>query len=1328
MPLNFRGLDLYNAINRLLPGKCAVSQNVRAYSGGGVQFRNLLTDPISYPFIESPSPAMSSTGTPGWTTPANATSATLFTTTSSATFSTLNGTISGLSIPSGAIINGIGFSFDALNSPNFSNTVVGSITVNSVSSTGQASGLIPAAAGPLSLGGATSLWGLTITPAFLNAGWSFQFITNGALSSTISLNNLVVTIYYTAPFVAPSPIHSIRRLNDSTPNGPASGYTLIVGAGENIYAGEDEVATGLSGNPVSIIPFRPNTSVQPWAYIGDSAPQGNVTIDTQYLVTTGPHANAPVDFISNGLLKIRSDGRGYKSGVKEPQLAPVVSTQNTSVTSTGTLEATAVPWNNYTGANSDYNFGQTDAYNGQPGGIAPFDGTVWFAVDVLNASFVTITSLTGSATINGGTKTPSSLGPSPSTATNPGHYIMTKGTGATPPATATVVVGAFTDGNGNVIPAGVAPLFIPSVVDVGAVIGVSDAITVPFGAVAFQIGINSTGNTYSANSGSFALSVTVTTNALPSVTSILGLLLLYYWGDSPNSGGVASYLWKNPDDPSGSGPVRSISNANGSVSNNSFVFDATFTAGLPGLPGVGNENQAMQWTTLTPESVASGSIPVFPSPLITTYPNNTNYDNFNFCVFGNIYFPQAGNYTFVLTNHDDIIWGIGGGVTLVSATPSGSGESGSVGLSSSGQTITVVNGYPLLPRQNYSSGEGGDYAQTTVVVSVPSAGIYPIEIDYDYWFHSGRILLLDASPTPGAGATIIPPLPSNVRQDVQYRYVYRSSATGATSNPSPESAAETIPVTANTITSIWSPDPQVDVVDYYRIDSVTADFTYVATGPNDDLGTVPGTNTPITDSLTDTELGTQLLDFSNFEPFPSIDLPQKGVVNVSGGVITWVSGGAIGGSATGFNLRWLAGTTILIGSPTSLAYIFIARPTSTTTVTIPGVPDGTNLAYEIPQPILANQPLPILFGPTDNINFTFGLGDPLRPGTLYWCAGSNLDAAPDTNQLDVCSPSEPLMGGDMSGGRGVLFSITRGWVIMPNFYNATATSTGVEGSTWTLQATAITRGLFMPRCVSVEGSGKIFFRVSDGIHMSPGGGASKSITDDDLYPLFPHENEDGGTSVPQPVTREGVTVYPPDDTQPQLQKFKVIGQYLYYDYVGTDDIPHTMVFDIDNLGFVWDLYDPPATCHAANDGVSTQGTIVGCEDGTVRLMASEGTETGTAIIMSPAIGGKGWQHARQVIVEYSSTATITLTLFPADSGSGSYGPPPMTLPNTSGALTKLKLDSGPAPNKWRLAWFMFSSTEPFTINLDGFVCYVKDWGSSGPYKPMQPFAGEGGGG
>jgi hypothetical protein len=994
---------------------------------------------------------------------------------------------------------------------------------------------------------------------------------------------------------ASSAIHTICRLNDSTPNGPAGGYTILFGAGTVLYAwnptmGVVIVGTGFSGNPLSIIPFRPNASVQPWAYIGDNSQ--SVVINTQFALN-----GTPTTFSCFGQIKVRSDALAYKTGIQEPPLAPTVTTESSGETFTGTLAATAIPWTNYSGQNPNYDYGELNGLP-NPGTPNPVDGTAPFIVDCANATTITITALSGSATINGGTKTPTSAGRAVGP-TNPGGYVQVAGS-PTPPGTVSVVVGAFTDGAGNVIPAGVAPLYVPSVVDVGAAFTGATQIQVPAGAQAFQVGINSTGDTFNANSGSFAISVTVTTAALPPYAGILGNLSLFYWGDSPSSGPVASYIWKNPGDPGGGTP-RSTSNANGNTTGNSFIFDATFTAGIPSTPGVGNPSVPMQWSALSPESAVIGSAPVFAAPITTTYPSSTTFNNFNFVVYGKLYIPAAGLYTFVLTNHDDVIWGIEG-CTLISATASGTGEGGSVGLSNSGQTITVAQGYPLLPRQGYTSGEAGNFAQTTVIVSFAASGTYGIELDYDYWNHSGRILLLEGSPTPGTSATIIPPLTNAVRTSVSYAGVYRSSITGAESNPSPITTPQTTPVLANTVSLPYSPDPQVDKCDYYRQDAGLANYTYVGTGPN----TTPPT--PITDALTDLEAANnQILQFTNYEPVPSIDLPEAGVVNVSGGLITWVSGNQ-------FNTRWLPGTIILIGSPTQLPYIFISRPTSVTTVLIPGVPDGTNLTYNIAEPILANQPLPYMFGPTDNINYAFAVGDPLRPGTLYWSSGSNLDAWPDTNQMDVTDPSEPLVNGVMSGGIGVLASIRRFWIIAPNFFNALATVTGTSGSTWTLQATSIDRGLYIPRCLAVEGGGRIFFRVDDGIHISNRGASSKSITDEDLYPLFPHEND----TAPVATTIAGNTVYPPDDTQPELQKFSIQNGYLYYDYVGIDSNPHTLTFDIAAKGWVWDLYNPPATIHAPNEGESIGSTLVGCADGSVRTLSSAGTESATAIVLTPA--------------------------------------------------------------------------------------------------------------
>ena len=114
-------------------------------------------------------------------------------------------------------------------------------------------------------------------------------------------------------------------------------------------------------------------------------------------------------------------------------------------------------------------------------------------------------------------------------------------------------------------------------------------------------------------------------------------------------------------------------------------------------------------------------------------------------------------------------------------------------------------------------------------------------------------------------------------------------------------------------------------------------------------------------------------------------------------------------------------------------------------------------------------------GPTDNINYVLTVGDKLRPGTIYWCAGSNLDAWPDTNQADLTDPSEALVNVAMAAGYAVVFTIKRGFVYTPNFFNALATVTGTSGSTWTQQATTISvafsfRGAWRSRAAETSSS------------------------------------------------------------------------------------------------------------------------------------------------------------------------------------------------------------------------------------------------------------------
>lgn len=1051
-------------------------------------------------------------------------------------------------------------------------------------------------------------------------------------------------------------VMSIARMNDTTPSGPGSGYTLIsADADGNLWNGSTIVATGLSGNRVSLAPFQPNQSVQPWMYVGDTAAAGSVTVSDS--------------FTCSGMVKVRSDGVARKTGITEPQSAPVVGINTVSVMQWLSLPATTPPWTNIGGVNADYDYSGTD---NQP----PFPATISTPVA---ESTVTLT-VTGTATVNGTAGTAPGAS-QPLSGGYPGHFI----------ASPVTVVFAFTDASGNILAQSSLAGAPPVVGNVGA----GATLTVPAGAAQLQIGIDSEGGTFSANSGSYLIEAVVSTSAITQVSSIVGLITAYVWGDSPHSGPTGSYIWKNPND-SGTGEPRTIGNVQASSSNNSLIFDSSPEDGT--VP--------VQWSTLDSTGATISSIDLFAPAL-----ESEGYQDFNACIVGSLWVPKAGTYAIQIQNKDQVMFGIGGGAT----------STGGAVYGPNGQAITVVSGWPLL-YVSTPNGTGGAVTDS-FNVTFPAAGIYPFEVDWDYWYHTGRSLIIEMAPTPGAGVATIPPLPQGVRTNVQYWGKYRAAETGAQSNPGPASPIQQTPVLANTITQPYSTDPQVTLWDAYRKDDALANPTYVATGPNDGLGgTINGIvyNTAIEDTLSDLAAAdNDQMEIDDFEPFPSIDTPKSGKVTIVAGVITWKSGDK-------FSTRWLAGTEMLIGSPTQNAYSLIARPISTTEIVIPGIPDtigdaaGDGVPYNIAQPILAQQPLPYLFGPTDNIPFMCAVGDPLRPGTIYWCKGNNLDSAPDTNQQNLTDPSEVLVNGAMSGGYAIVFSIRRALIMQPNAQNATATASGVAGSTWSFRTTSINRGLFIPRALYVQGSGNTFFRVNDGIHYSQFGQGSKSITDETLYPLFSHEG-----STPTAIVRNGIAVYPPDDTVPEKQQFSGQGNYLYYDYQGTDGNMHTLTFDIEAMAWIWDTTTPAATVHASNQGESVQGVLVGCADNTIRQFASTGDESPTGTVMSPAMGGKGYIHCGMLAIEYSATDTIALTGVVQDAENGSYAPAAITLPATGGNPTKYFLR--PSANKWKWISWQFQFTDPTAqIFLDGCVCYIRSWGTNATYEQMPMFGSTGG--
>lgn len=501
----------------------------------------------------------------------------------------------------------------------------------------------------------------------------------------------------------------------------------------------------------------------------------------------------------------------------------------------------------------------------------------------------------------------------------------------------------------------------------------------------------------------------------------------------------------------------------------------------------------------------------------------------------------------------------------------------------------------------------------------------------------------------------------------QYAYQYRSSQIGAPSNSSPTSHSVTVAPSGQnvSVTCTASTDPQADLIDVYRFGGGLLNYTYVTTI----LNSAP----QFIDNLSDVELANNpIMGLSNYQPFPSIDIPRTGTLTVtSAGApagtvnLTQVSGDV-------FNVRWLGGTIIFIsqtGSTQTSTLILFNRPSSASAMIGQIQPVGSSLpngtySFTINQPILAAQPLPALWGPTDNAAYMFACGDPLRPGTLYFTAGNNPDAAPQTNSIEITSPAEPLIGGCIVGGLSLVMSAEHGWLIYPNFAQATATIVGVTGSPFSTVMSITDRGLVTKEGICTDGGGTAFFIAKDSIRASTGGVGSSSITDADLYNLFPHEGE-----TQQPYVIGGITIQPPDYSQPNGMALRFSQGYLYFDYIGLDNGRYTLVYDAshssvgaasDNFvsNSLWsaDVYFETVSIHADNPGMAITpgyappiGCLMGCIDGSVRQLSSAAFEvTGVANLMTvltPAFDG-GEQRANKHFGDlYLETTSPTAAIF-----------------------------------------------------------------------------------
>ena len=102
-----------------------------------------------------------------------------------------------------------------------------------------------------------------------------------------------------------------------------------------------------------------------------------------------------------------------------------------------------------------------------------------------------------------------------------------------------------------------------------------------------------------------------------------------------------------------------------------------------------------------------------------------------------------------------------------------------------------------------------------------------------------------------------------------------------------------------------------------------------------------------------------------------------------------------------------------------------------------------------------------------------------------------------------------------------------------------------------------------------------------------------------------------------------------------------------------------------------------------------------------------------------AANGVGWQHLRQLNVEYLATSPVTLT-FAVDSGNGSIAPASITIPASA---TQTKLILPVTANKWKLISLKAASMTSFNLFVEGMEMNARSWGSPDAYRVEHPFGG-----
>lgn len=465
----------------------------------------------------------------------------------------------------------------------------------------------------------------------------------------------------------------------------------------------------------------------------------------------------------------------------------------------------------------------------------------------------------------------------------------------------------------------------------------------------------------------------------------------------------------------------------------------------------------------------------------------------------------------------------------------------------------------------------------------------------------------------------------NQFSELQWRYRYRNSLTGAHSTVSPETRnGEILRRQGINLTATASPDSQVDYVDWERRGGTNPDWHEVGSQPVSAGYTFLDNVTEAAAQISDP------LEVATYQPWPVTDIPHQGTAAVVGTSVVWASGDK-------FNVQWLRGTEIIIGGNTYSAY---APPGSTTTLQLAQnvTPPSGVLAFSIPEATIESQPIYGCWLDEANNRICY-VGDPLNPGLMGFSNSDNPDGASDNGTIEITSPSEPCLNGFYAEGSNYVFTNSSLYRVesTPGAVNPYASYrlSGVEGlaGPWAFDAQ---RRL-------------LFYWGPDGIYLYAFGPAADNISAADLYPLFPHGGQQlGQPSIPGlPVSIAGVTVYPPNYAAAPQLRIGYAESFVYATYLNSNGTVETLVYSLHTKGWRKDNYTPNQALTWLEKGIPNPALLMGGTDGNLYELSSSATaDPGDVVAWAvlPRVMDAGDSRAVKqwgdLMLDYSSASAI----------------------------------------------------------------------------------------